>query len=105
MTKFTNMAIGVDIPSMTAMVNGPASLQIKSIRRICELRTNVTVEFVDDTGGWTYYSAKKISPTHHGGPAHCPEQQEQPEKKVSVVIQIRSGSLNLPSLAQSRQNS
>jgi len=42
--KFTNIAISVDIPLMRAMTNGPASLQIRSIRRICELRTTVMVK-------------------------------------------------------------
>jgi hypothetical protein len=41
---FVKIAISVDIPSSTAMKKGPASLQIRSIRRIWELSSVATLE-------------------------------------------------------------
>lgn len=39
MPKLTRMAISVDTPSIMAMRKGPSSLQIRSMRLICEFMT------------------------------------------------------------------
>jgi hypothetical protein len=43
MQKLTKIAISVDMPPMEAMSRGPMSLQIKSIRLICALMTELTL--------------------------------------------------------------
>lgn len=41
--RLTKMAVSVEIPSMIAMKKGPMSLQIKSMRLICEFIAVVEV--------------------------------------------------------------
>lgn len=47
MPRLTRMAISVDTPSRMEMKNGPASLQMRSIRRICAFRTGTEVRIID----------------------------------------------------------
>lgn len=44
--KLTRIATRVEPASRRAMANGPASLQVKSMRRICELRAGSIVSLL-----------------------------------------------------------
>src|SRR5215471_8679378 len=101
MPKFTNIAISVDIPSMRTIANGPASLPIRSIRRICELRTIVMDKlFVLIPEMITIEGPGRLLSTYFGGPIHYLEPQQQPERVIRYIhVQCKNG-LNLPSLSQ-----